>query len=194
MIKNKTFEYYCFFDVDETVTQNKTLFDFYYFALNKKYGRLIGQIIAFKQNILLKLFSKFGASRETINQLYCHFYKGWNESDLAEIASAWIELKMKNPQHFFRPEILNEITKHKNRNAGIVFVSGSPEILIEQIARHLGAHHVIATKLIVKDGHFTGNNALPTVIGEGKARRIKKFCAEKDFHCLNKCHAYGDHI
>ena len=71
---------------------------------------------------------------------------------------------------------------------------GHPEALerlMERLAKHLGATHVIANRLEIKDGFATGRLLRPVVAGPEKARLIREHAKSKNLD-LGECYAYSD--
>jgi HAD superfamily hydrolase (TIGR01490 family) len=73
----------------------------------------------------------------------------------------------------------------------VVLVSGALEILLEKLAKYLGAQGVIGNRLEMKDGIATGKLLKPVVAGPEKARLIREHARAKGFD-LNDCFAFSD--
>jgi len=69
-------------------------------------------------------------------------------------------------------------------------VSGALDFLMTRLADHLGATHVIANRLEIKDGFATGRLLRPVVAGPEKARLIRDHAREHG-HDLDECFAYS---
>lgn len=175
------YDYYSFFDVDGTITNFKTMFSFLKFFENAK-----GQQFDFEKSIS-------NLSRKQINERYYQLFKGIDILELELIGLDWFKLII-NTHGFNRP-VLEEISFHKKKNAGIVFVSGSFMACLKPLAQYVGATHILCTQQIAVNGILTGNINWPQTIGEGKVSAIENFCINSsDEIDLNLCHAYGDHI
>lgn len=63
-----------------------------------------------------------------------------------------------------------------NRDAGLepVLVTGSPDFIVEPLARRLGIEAFVANRLAFRDGFATGRLCEPVIIGDAKAA----WCAE----------------
>ena len=68
----------------------------------------------------------------------------------------------------------------------VVLVSGALDFLMKRLADHLGATHVIANRLEIKDGYATGRLLRPVVAGPEKARLIREHAREHG-HDLDDC-------
>ena len=81
----------------------------------------------------------------------------------------------------------------KSRAAGhdVVLVSGALEIVLEQVAKYLGADEVIGNRLEMKAGIATGKLLKPVVAGPEKARLIREHAKRKGYD-LAECFAFSD--
>lgn len=97
-------------------------------------------------------------------------------------------------QEVITPYIYTEartlIEEHRRQGHHIAIVTASPSVMVEPIARELGADHLIATELEVIDGLFTGE-VLHFNKGESKVERIKEL-AEALHYNLDDSFAYSD--
>ena len=73
----------------------------------------------------------------------------------------------------------------------VVLVSGALDFLMSASPNHLGATHVIANRLEIKDGFATGRLLRPVVAGPEKARLVREHAREHG-HDLDECFAYSD--
>jgi HAD superfamily hydrolase (TIGR01490 family) len=94
-----------------------------------------------------------------------------------------------------RPEMLAAIEDHQNQTHRVILISGSFAPLLNELTLRLGFEGAIATPLVVKDGHYTGNILPPLNIGQGKVKRLKQFLngAGKGID-LTKSYFYTDSI
>jgi HAD superfamily hydrolase (TIGR01490 family) len=76
-------------------------------------------------------------------------------------------------------------------NGDVVLISGALDFLMDRLATHLGATHVIANRLEIKDGYATGRLLRPVVAGPEKARLVREHAREHG-HDLDDCFAYSD--
>jgi phosphoserine phosphatase len=73
-----------------------------------------------------------------------------------------------------------------------VVVSASGSEIVEPIAALLGADHVVATRMAVSDGRYTGEIDF-YAYGEGKADAMQRLAVEHGYD-LAACYAYSDSI
>jgi len=84
------------------------------------------------------------------------------------------------------------IAEHHAAGRDVVIVSASASEIVEPIAAVLGADHVIATRMTVEDGRYTGEIEF-YAYGENKARAIRELAAERGYD-LHASYAYSDSI
>jgi len=107
------------------------------------------------------------------------------------------------PVPTFLAEAIERIAWHASQGHAIVLVSGTPEPLAEGAARALEAGlaghgkfvpiRVCATRLETVDGRWTGRILGEAIIGEEKARAVKRIAEETKLN-LAQCFAYGDSV
>jgi HAD superfamily hydrolase (TIGR01490 family) len=85
-------------------------------------------------------------------------------------------------------ELIDQCHRAKLR---VVLVTGSLDVTMRPLARHLGADHVIANRLEFKDLYATGRLLRPVVAGPEKSGLLVKDAADHG-HDLRDCHAYSD--
>ena len=84
------------------------------------------------------------------------------------------------------------IEEHHGAGRDVVVVSASGAEIVEPIAAALGADHVIATRMAVEDGRYTGEIDF-YAYGEHKATAIREL-AERSGYDLAASYAYSDSI
>lgn len=89
------------------------------------------------------------------------------------------------------PHAKSLVQRCRDEGHDVVLVSGALDFLMTRLADHLGATHVIANKLEIKDRFATGRLLRPVVAGPEKARLIREH-ASKHGHNLDDCFAYSD--
>jgi len=81
---------------------------------------------------------------------------------------------------------------HREAGRDVVLVSASASEIVEPIAAVLGADAVVATRMAVADGRYTGRIEL-YVYGEYKAVAIRALADERGYD-LSRCYAYSDSV
>ncbi|MFJ8313175.1 MULTISPECIES: HAD family hydrolase [unclassified Streptomyces] len=176
-----------FFDVDETLVTQKTLFGFlrFHFAAEDRpasaYEDARAGILGLRDR---------GVSREVANRAYYALYAGASQDALAEQGNAWFQEQMR-AGGFFHPPGLDALRRHRAAGDAAVLVSGSFFACLDPIAEHLGADDVFGTAPVVMDGRLTGEVVRP-MIGAAKASVAVAWAAGHGVDPAD-CFAYGDH-
>lgn len=92
-----------------------------------------------------------------------------------------------------RPEIIEEIKYHKNRNAEIVILSSAISQICDPIAEHLGVDRVLCSEIEIKDGVLTGKAKGKFCFGKEKLIRLEEFCISNNYS-LKEAWYYADSI
>ena len=84
------------------------------------------------------------------------------------------------------------IAQHRAAGRDVVLVSASGEEIVRPIASLLGIEHVIATRMAVADGRYTGEIEFYAA-GEAKVEAVQQLAAEPGYD-LARSYAYSDSI
>lgn len=124
-----------------------------------------------------------------------------NKMYLRGLTADRIETRGQMPATSFLGDGINRVAWHAKQGHAIVLVSGTLEVLAEEVARTLEAElaagglfvaiRVCATRLEETDGRWTGRIVGGAMSGEAKARAVKKVALEMKLD-LTRCYAYGD--
>jgi HAD superfamily hydrolase (TIGR01490 family) len=102
-----------------------------------------------------------------------------------------------NFEHVIRPHIYREVPacleEHRAAGRRIVLVTGSVDVIMHPLAKHLGVDAMFAPKLVESSGRYTGALDGPPVGSHEKARRIIAY-VEQEHIDLTASYAYGDSI
>jgi HAD superfamily hydrolase (TIGR01490 family) len=90
-------------------------------------------------------------------------------------------------------EVLNEIEKHRNKNAALIILSSSISAFCELFREKLNFDHALSTVMEIKNGHLTGLTSGEFCHGEEKLIRLKEFCSINNFN-LERVHFYSDSV
>jgi HAD superfamily hydrolase (TIGR01490 family) len=82
------------------------------------------------------------------------------------------------------------IEEHHAAGRAVVIVSSSGDEVVEPVGTMLGADHVVATRMVVEDGKYTGDVAY-YAFGPYKAKAMAALAAEHGWE-LADCYAYSD--
>jgi len=178
-----------FFDLDKTIiaTSSVTAFSRPFFA-----GGLITRRDVLRTAYAQFLFLLGRADADQTDRLRAFLSSmvtGW---DVAQVSSIVNETLHLNIEPTVYAEALALIDKHHAAGRDVVVVSASGAELVEPIAEMLGADHVIATRMEIVDGRYTGGIAFYN-FGENKATAILELAAEQGYD-LADCYAYSDSV
>ncbi|MEV5277575.1 HAD family hydrolase [Streptomyces sp. NPDC051994] len=176
-----------FFDVDETLVTQKTLFGFLRFHFTAT-GRPAGAYERARAGVLG--LRERGASREEANRAYYALYAGASAAELTEQGKVWFRLQLRSGG-FFHPPGLDALRRHQADGDATVLVSGSFFPCLDPIAQHLGADDVFGTAPVIMDGRLTGDVVRP-MIGDAKADVVVAWATGHGVDPAD-CYAYGDH-
>jgi HAD superfamily hydrolase (TIGR01490 family) len=87
---------------------------------------------------------------------------------------------------------LEAIREHKKQGHAIVLLSGSLDFLLEPLKEYVGADHLIAAHMEVRDGKLTGQIVGDFPYGGYKAVLINHFAQEHGLD-FSRSYAYADH-
>jgi HAD superfamily hydrolase (TIGR01490 family) len=94
-----------------------------------------------------------------------------------------------------REDVAGLLDAHLTRGDRVILLSGSFEPMLRVLGNALGAHVVMGTRPILKDGRYTGGAERPVCQGRGKAVRLSAYLnAEGESLDLSSCTAYADSI
>lgn len=183
---------YAFFDVDETVISVKSMFSFQEFWYARDNSRRESAERYQRFLDVIGELTRSGAAREEINRRYYEFYAGRIAVEVAACARAWFE-HARQATGFYRASVVEALERHRKDGIEPVFVSGSLREILLPLAADLSVDHLLATRLEVVDGAYSGRISPPQMIGSGKAAAIQGFIAGRGAD-RDACHAYGDDI
>jgi HAD superfamily hydrolase (TIGR01490 family) len=123
--------------------------------------------------------------RDQVSQL-C---RGWPADRVAEIVSRHLH-DLIVPHVYAEARAL--LTEHRTAGQDVIIVSTSGQEMVAPIGDLLGAVTVIATRMRVADGHYTGEVEF-YAYGEAKATQVRTLAAERGYS-LPHCYAYSDSV
>lgn len=176
-----------FFDLDKTIISRSSTLAFapsFY-----RYG-LISRAQAVRGAIAQLAFRIGGADHqqmERIKEQLTDLCRGWSADRVAEIVTAHLA-------ETIMPIVYTEARSllHAHREAGrdVIIVSTAGQEMVGPIGTMLGASGIIATRLRVADGRYTGELDF-YAYGAAKASRMRELAAERGYD-LADCFAYSD--
>ncbi|MFD0258836.1 HAD family hydrolase [Kitasatospora indigofera] len=176
-----------FFDLDKTIIAKSSAL-----AFSRPFyqGGLINRRAVLKSAYAQFVFLVGGADHdqmEKMREYLSALTRGWNVQQVREIVAETLH-------NLIDPIIYDEaaslIEQHHAAGRDVVIVSSSGSEVVEPIGALLGADHVIATRLKIEDGRYTGEIEY-YAYAENKAAAIREL-AETEGYDLADCYAYSD--
>jgi HAD superfamily hydrolase (TIGR01490 family) len=176
-----------FFDLDKTIISKSSTLAF---------GRPFYQYGLITRGAALRCvaghlaYRTLGASHGQMERIrdwatgLCH---GWPVDQVREIVARHLD-EVIVPYIYAEARAL--IAAHRAAGRDVIIVSTSGHEVVDPIARLLGADAVIATRMRVESGCYSGQLEF-YAYGEAKAARIRELAAERGYR-LEDCHAYSD--
>ncbi|MGR7025125.1 HAD family hydrolase [Geodermatophilus sp. URMC 62] len=178
-----------FFDLDKTVIAKSSTLAFGrpFFA-----GGLINRRAVLKGAYAQFTFSLAGADAQQMERMRTQITRmatGWDVGTVHEIVRETLH-EIVDPLVY--AEAADLIEEHRAAGREIVIVSSSGAEMVEPIGEMLGADRVVATRMVVADGHYTGEIDF-YAYGENKAEAMRRVAAESGYD-LADCYAYSDSV
>jgi HAD superfamily hydrolase (TIGR01490 family) len=178
-----------FFDLDKTIiAKSSTL------AFSKPFyaGGLISRRAVLRSSYAQFVYLLGGADHDQMERMRAYLsamVAGWNVQTVRDIVAETLH-------HIVEPIVYDEavtlIEQHHAAGRDVVIVSSSGYEVVEPIGRMLGADRVIATRMVVEDGRYTGEIE-DYVYGPHKATAVTRIAASAGYR-LDECYAYSDSI
>ncbi len=175
------------FDLDLTIVRVDTA------RLYVRYQRQIGEAtlrdaLQVAWWVVLYRFNLIDAPRVAVRALAQ--LKGMPEIVLAARCDDWFHRYVE--RHICDRARLT-VAEHRIRGDLLAMVTGASPYAARPIARTLGIEHVLATRLEVRDGIFTGSPVFPLCYAEGKVQQARELLARHDLG-LQDAVFYSDSI
>ena len=135
------------------------------------------------------LGSADASSTERIRKQLADLAKGW---DVSKVSSIVADAVVEHVNPYVYPEAVALIAEHHALGHDVVIVTASGQELATPIADLLGADHVIATRMEVSEGRFTGEIDF-YAYGDNKALAMRQLAHDQGYD-LDLCYAYTDSI
>jgi HAD superfamily hydrolase (TIGR01490 family) len=178
-----------FFDLDKTVIAKSSAL-----AFGRPFYRdgLITRRDMVKSAYAQLMFRIGGADEQQMKRIRDHIAnlcRGWRVDQVNQIVTETLD-QLINPYVYAEAAAL--IQEHRRAGRDVVVVSTSGEELVRPIAEQLGISDVIATRMVVQDGKYTGEVAYYAA-GPTKAEAARTLAKERDYD-LSSSYAYSDSI
>jgi len=178
-----------FFDLDKTVIAKSSAL-----AFGRPFYRdgLITRRDMVKAAYAQLMFRLGGADEQQMARIRDHvadLCKGWRVDQVSQIVSETLH-ELISPYVYAEAAAL--IDEHRAEGRDIVVVSTSGEEMVRPIVEQLGVSDVIATRMVVEDGRYTGQVAYYAA-GPTKAEAVRELAKDRDYD-LSSSYAYSDSI
>jgi HAD superfamily hydrolase (TIGR01490 family) len=178
-----------FFDLDKTVIAKSSAL-----AFGRPFYRdgLIGRRDVVKAAYAQLMFRIGGADEQQMARIRDHvaqLCRGWRVEQVRQIVNETLD-ELINPYVYAEAAAL--IGEHRAAGRDVVLVSTSGDEMVRPIGELLGITDIIATRMVVEDGRYTGEVEFYAA-GATKAAAVKTLAAEKGYD-LAECFAYSDSI
>ena len=176
-----------FFDLDKTViAKSSTL------AFGKPFykGGLVNRRAVLKSSFAQFVYLLQGADADSMDRMRDYLKAlcaGWPVEQVNAIVAETLQ-GLISPMVY--AEAVQLFDEHRAAGRDLVIVSSSGEEVVGPIGAMLGVDLVIATRMVVEDGRYTGDIAF-YAYGEGKATALRELAAERGYD-LDQCWAYSD--
>jgi HAD superfamily hydrolase (TIGR01490 family) len=178
-----------FFDLDKTViAKSSTL------AFGKPFykGGLVNRRAVLKSSYAQFVYLLQGADEAQMDRMRDYLKTlcaGWSVEQVNAIVAETLH-ELIDPLVY--DEAVALFDEHRAAGRDIVIVSSSGEEVVGPIGDMLGVDRVVATRMVVEDGAYTGDIAF-YAYGEGKADAIRELAAQQGYD-LSDSYAYSDSV
>ncbi len=176
-----------FFDLDKTIiARSSTL------AFSRAFfeGGLITRRSALRSAYAQFVFGRSGADHDQMERMRAYLSQlcaGWPVDTVREIVAETLHTIV-DPMVY--DEAVSLIEEHQAAGRDVVIVSTSGSEVVVPIGEMLGVDHVIATRMVVEEGRYTGEIAF-YAFGANKAAAIRELAAERGYD-LAESYGYSD--
>ena len=176
-----------FFDLDKTIIAKSSVLAF---SRSFYQGGLINRRAVLRSAYAHFVYLVGGADHdqmERMRQYLSALSRGWDVQQVKDIVAETL-YKLIDP--IIYDEAATLIEKHHRAGRDVVIVSTSGAEVVKPIGEMLGADHVIATRMVVKDGRYTGEIEY-YAYAVTKAEAIEAMATEQSYD-LSQSYAYSD--
>lgn len=177
-----------YFDVDGTLVRTNLVHPTLYYLLHQPNPAKVFMGLARAALQAPKMALAELRDRRLFNEMLFSVYEGTSEDRLHVLADDAFDSVIKPALY---PDAKALIQRCRDQGQDVVLISGALDFLMQRLAKHLGATHVIANRLEIKDGFCTGKLLRPVVAGPEKARLVRDH-AKAHNHDLNDCFGFSD--
>lgn len=176
-----------FFDLDKTIIAKSSAL-----AFSRPFyeGGLLTRRAVLRSAYAQFFFAIGGADHDQLTKMRDYLTQmvtGWDAQIVRQVVSETLH-EIINP--LVHDEAVDLIEQHHAAGRDVIIVSASGIEMVEPIGRLLGADHVMASRLVVQDGKYTGE-VDEYVYGPNKAKAMRALAEERGYD-LETSYAYSD--
>jgi HAD superfamily hydrolase (TIGR01490 family) len=178
-----------FFDLDKTVIAKSSAL-----AFGRPFYRdgLITRRDVVKAAYAQLMFRWGGADEQAMartRDYLATLCKGWRAEQVRQIVNETLHDLIKP---YVYAEAATLIEEHQSTGRDVVLVSASGEEMVRPIGEQLGIEDVIATRMAVEDGRYSGTIEFYAA-GPSKVQAVRDMADERGYD-LAQCYAYSDSV
>jgi HAD superfamily hydrolase (TIGR01490 family) len=176
-----------FFDLDKTVIAKSSTLAF---GRHFYKGGLVNRRAVLKSSFAQFVYLLQGADEDSMDKMRDYLKAlcaGWDVQQVHDIVAETLH-DLIEPMVYDEAVALFE--EHRAAGRDVVLVSSSGEEVVGPIGEMLGVDRVVATRMVVEDGRYTGDIAF-YCYGDGKAVAMRDL-AQAHGYDLSACYAYSD--
>ncbi len=176
-----------FFDLDKTIIAKSSALAF---SRPFQAGGLISRRAVLRSTYAQFVYLVGGADHdqmEKLRQFMSQLTAGWDVATVKEIVAETLH-NIVDPLVY--DEAVNLIAEHHAAGRDVIIVSTSGSEVVEPIGEMLGADHVVATRMQIVDGKYSGEIDY-YAYADKKAEAIRELAEERGYD-LERCYAYSD--
>ncbi len=178
-----------FFDLDKTIIAKSSTLAF---SRSFYQGGLINRRAVLRSAYAQFVYLVGGADHDQMERMRAYLSSlcgGWDVQQVKDIVAETLH-ELIDP--IIYDEAATLIEEHHLAGRDVVIVSTSGAEVVEPIGAMLGADRVIATRMVVADGKYSGDIEF-YAYAESKAKAIEELAAAEGYD-LSRCFAYTDSV
>jgi HAD superfamily hydrolase (TIGR01490 family) len=178
-----------FFDLDKTIIARSSTFAF---SREFQAGGLISRGAVLRSAYAQFVYMVGGADHDQMEKLRAMMSTlcaGWDVQTVTDIVADTLH-NIVDPLVY--DEAVSLIEEHHAAGRDVIIVSTSGAEMVEPIGAMLGADHVVATRMEVAEGKYTGKIRF-YAYAENKAKAINDLARKRGYDLAN-CYAYSDSV
>ena len=174
-----------FFDLDNTLVRTSTGLLWFRYLRRKGHTSTWDVVKALYAYVR---YRRNSLDLESLAEREVKRISGMSEQAMIDLCEVWFEEMVKS---YIYPRAVEVVNEHKSKGHKLVILSAATAYVVNPVKEHLGIEDGICTRLVVRDGFFTGELVEPYCYGEGKIYWAEKYADENDIN-LEDCYFYTD--